>query len=97
MIEVHTYKQTKEITPAIMDKLVKSKQESADLEMRNILCPYCGFVVEKVFSDAAGHKQVFCRKCKQEYIINLGYFRKQKHFKYFRLSIPDDNTKRFTR
>lgn len=41
-------------------------------------CPYCGFLVERVFSDASGHKMIYCKKCKEEYPVNLGYFRRMK-------------------
>jgi len=33
-------------------------------------CPYCGYLVERVFSDITGHKTVFCKKCKEEYPAN---------------------------
>jgi len=46
--------------------------------MRDINCPYCGFLVDRVFSDATGHKMVFCKKCKEEYPVNLGYFRRMR-------------------
>lgn len=56
-------------------RLERSKEESAGLTLREIHCPYCGFLIDKVFSDATGHKMITCRKCKSEYPINLGYFR----------------------
>ncbi len=66
--------------PSVEDlrKLGDSRREAAGLTLREIHCPYCGFLVEKVFSDATGHKMVYCRKCKTEYPINLGYFRKMR-------------------
>ena len=59
-------------------KLTASRKETVTLTLREIRCPYCDFLVEKVFSDAAGHKMVYCRKCKSEYPINLGCFRRMK-------------------
>ena len=62
-------------------KLRLSRCETEGLSLRDIRCPYCGYLVERVFSDVTGHKMVHCRKCKKEYPVNLGYFRrhKQKH------------------
>lgn len=59
-------------------KLSASQKETVTLTLREIRCPYCDFLVEKVFSDITGHKMVYCRKCKTEYPINLGYFRRMK-------------------
>ena len=47
-------------------KLLLSRSESAGLQLREIHCPYCGFLVERVFSDVTGHKMVYCKKCKEE-------------------------------
>ena len=47
-------------------KLTASQKETVTLTLREIRCPYCDFLVEKVFSDVAGHKMVYCRKCKVE-------------------------------
>ena len=46
--------------------------------MRDINCPFCGYLVERVFSDISGHKMIFCKKCKEEYPVNLGYFRRMR-------------------
>ncbi len=80
---------TQKLTPLVQEKLLKSQEEAENLVMRDIRCPYCGFLVEKVFSDIFGHKQVYCKKCKREYIINLGYFRRQKKKQYFKMVFPD--------
>lgn len=64
-------------------RLELSKKEASDLELREIRCPYCGFLIDKVFSDATGHKMITCRKCKEEYPINLGYFRRVNHRKKY--------------
>ena len=66
-------------------KLTASQKETVTLTLREIRCPYCDFLVEKVFSDVAGHKMVYCRKCKVEYPMNLGYFRRMKNRQSARL------------
>ena len=88
MSNVQTFRQRAELSPDTLVKLLKSKQEAETLAMRNIRCPFCGFLVERVFSDISGHKQIYCKKCKQEYVINLGYFRRQKRKPYFKVTFP---------
>ena len=68
----------RKLSPDVSRKLSDSRRQSAVLTLREIHCPFCSFLVEKVFSDAAGHKMVCCRKCKSEYPINLGCFRRIK-------------------
>ena len=68
----------RKLSPDVSRRLSDSRRESAALTLREIHCPFCSFLVEKVFSDAAGHKMVYCRKCKSEYPINLGCFRRIK-------------------
>lgn len=89
MNKVQSFRQTSELTAVVLDKLLKSKEETEKLTTRNIYCPFCGYLVEKVFSDISGHKQVYCKKCKEEYVINLGYFRSQKRRNYFSIIFPD--------
>ena len=62
-------------------KLQLSRSETEGMCLRDIHCPYCGYLVERVFSDATGHKMVFCKKCKEEYPVNLGYFRRVKRWR----------------
>lgn len=62
-----------------LNKLRLSRSETEGLSLRDIHCPYCGFLVERVYSDVTGHKIVHCRKCKEEYPVNLGYFRRVRH------------------
>lgn len=62
-------------------RLRLSREETQGLQLREIRCPYCGFIIDKVFSDATGHKMITCRKCKAEYPINLGYFRCVRRWK----------------
>ena len=68
----------RKLSPDVSRRLSDSRRQSAALTLREIHCPFCSFLVEKVFSDAAGHKMVYCRKCKSEYPINLGCFRRIK-------------------
>ena len=86
---IHTLRQTKELTSDVLSKLLKSKEETEELTMREIRCPFCGFLVEKVFSDISGHKEIFCKKCKMKYVINLGYFRRQNKKHGFKICFPD--------
>lgn len=78
MTQVRTYHQKQEPPPEVRHKLSCSLQETLKLTLRDINCPYCGYLVERVFSDITGHKMVFCKKCKEEYPVNLGYFRRMK-------------------
>ena len=65
-------------------KLTLSHTEIVGLALRDIHCPYCGLLVDRVFSDVTGHKMVYCRKCKAEYPVNLGYFRRQHQCSKYR-------------
>ena len=51
----------RKLSPDVSRRLSDSRRESAALTLREIHCPFCSFLVEKVFSDAAGHKMVYCR------------------------------------
>ena len=78
MNEQRAFYRKDSIPAEIRYKLERSKAEAKGLKQRVIHCAYCGFPIDRVFSDAAGHKLVVCRKCKASYIINLGCFRIQK-------------------
>jgi uncharacterized protein YbaR (Trm112 family) len=78
MNEVRSYHQKVTVSPETMQKLRSSRAETIGLSMRDINCPFCGYLVERVFSDISGHKMIFCKKCKEEYPVNLGYFRRMK-------------------
>jgi len=80
--QVRVYQQKNELSREVRKKLDNSRQEAASLTLRDITCPYCGYLVERVFSDITGHKMVFCKKCKEEYPVNLGYFRRMKRGRY---------------
>lgn len=57
-----------------------SYEETVSLTEREVKCPYCGFPLSHVFSDAQGHLRVKCPKCKGTAIVNLAYFRTQKGY-----------------
>ena len=96
MSNAQTFVQFKVITPEVAEKLLKSKKETEELSMRDIHCPYCDYLIERVFSDISGHKEVYCKKCKKKYVLNLGYFRRQKELKYCVIEFPK-RTKRMDR
>lgn len=75
MNAVRSYCQTS-VSEDSLYKLRLSHSETKGLSLRDIRCPYCGYLVERVYSDVTGHKLVHCRKCKMEYPVNLGYFRR---------------------
>lgn len=64
--------------PENTHKLELSAKEVVGLTKRDVHCPKCDFVVDRVYSDAVGHKDAKCQKCKFEGPINLAYFRRQK-------------------
>lgn len=49
----------RKLSPDVSRRLSDSRRQSAALTLREIHCPFCSFLVEKVFSDAAGHKMVY--------------------------------------
>ena len=57
-----------------------SFQECVDLTERDVLCPYCQFPADRVFSDARGHLRLKCPKCKGTAVLNLAYFRTSNDF-----------------
>ena len=65
-----------QVAPEIQKRLLLSRVEAESLKERDILCPTCGFRIQRVFSDATGHLSVKCQKCKNVHILNLAYFRK---------------------
>lgn len=44
----------------------------SNLRMIDLKCKVCGFRVARVYSDAKGHIEIKCRKCKIQYPVNLG-------------------------
>ncbi len=66
------------MTPEVQHRLLKSRIEAETLKERDLLCPVCGYRIQRVYSDATGHLSVKCQKCKSINILNLAYFRKIK-------------------
>ena len=60
-----------QVAPEIQKRLLLSRVEAESLKERDILCPTCGFRIQRVFSDATGHLSVKCQKCKNVHILIL--------------------------
>ena len=73
-----------QVAPEIQKRLLLSRVEAESLKERDILCPTCGFRIQRVFSDATGHLSVKCQKCKNVHILNLAYFRRIRRNGYVR-------------
>lgn len=58
-----------QVAPEIQKRLLLSRVEAESLKERDILCPTCGFRIQRVFSDATGHLSVKCQKCKNVHIL----------------------------
>ena len=71
--------------------LIISHEECVDLMERDVLCPYCGFRLHRVFSDAQGHLRVKCQKCKGTAIVNLAYFYRSKGLGKFKSRLQNKN------
>lgn len=71
--------------PEIQEKLDLCEKEALDLTLREVRCPKCNFVIDKVFSDVSGHFLSKCPKCKAQYIMNFAYFRRQKGIRRLKL------------
>ena len=60
-------------------KAALSKSEAFDLTTRELRCPYCGYLVLKLFSDMrTGHLESKCPKCKKISQYNTAYFKREK-------------------
>lgn len=70
------------VKPDVEQRLLLSRMEVESLKERDILCPICGYRIQRVYSDATGHLSVKCQKCKNINILNLAYFRKMCHRNY---------------
>lgn len=70
---------SEKLNDEVIKKLKTSKAEVATLTKRDLLCPNCRFRIDTLFSDVRGHIQVKCKKCKNEYIMNVAYFRTFGH------------------
>ena len=73
-----------QVAPEIQKRLLLSRVEAESLKERDILCPICGFRIQRVFPDATGHLSVKCQKCKNVHILNLAYFRRIRRNGYGR-------------
>lgn len=59
----------------------RSRREAEELLERELRCPQCGYVVGSAYSDSTGHLKVKCKKCKNVFILNFAYFRRQKPYR----------------
>lgn len=72
---------TRPIPPASPERqrrLDQSAKDSADLTLRDVRCPRCGYLIIKVYSDTIGHIRPKCPKCKAVDTLDLAYFRRQR-------------------
>ena len=74
---------TRNFTAEKQRRLIISSDEVEDLDERPLLCPYCEFRIENVFSDATGHFRIKCQKCKRVSVINIRYFRRLKRVRRY--------------
>ncbi len=66
-------------------RLMLSLEDITGVSMRDIRCPYCGFLMERVGSDLRnGHKEAKCDKCKAEFLIDYRYFKTAKNKRIIR-------------
>ena len=52
--------------PDVQAKLELCEREAAGLSVREVRCPKCQFVIDRVFSDVSGHFISKCPKCKSQ-------------------------------
>ena len=52
------------MTPEVQHRLLKSRIEAETLKERDLLCPVCGYRIQRVYSDATGHLSVKCQNAK---------------------------------
>lgn len=71
----------KPMPPVVREKVERSYRESVGLTERTLNCPHCGCYIMTLYEDAAGHMKSKCRKCKNEVVFNLGYFRRLRGMK----------------
>ena len=75
-----------QVAPEIQKRLLLSRVEAESLKERDILCPTCGFRIQRVFSDATGHLSVKCQKCKFNELIDTAMFRTIKKRGTYRIT-----------
>lgn len=71
-----------EVSEEIAYKLALSLAEVEGMEAKSLLCPICDFRIEDVYEDKSGHVKVKCKKCKNELVLNLAYFRRMRRYRY---------------
>jgi len=59
------------ISPDVLAKIRRLKNEVEGMETKSLYCPYCNHRAFVVFQDARGHIQTRCKKCGQEAIFNV--------------------------
>lgn len=64
-----------------LEKVVRSMQESKDLERHEIRCPVCGFLKGYVIGEKKGTVSLKCQKCSFDGVMNLAYFRRLKPYR----------------
>ena len=64
--------------PECQQQLDQSVKGSANLTLRDVRCPRCGYLIIKVYSDTIGHIRPKCPKCKAVDTLDLAYFRRQR-------------------
>lgn len=78
----------KPMSAEMHEKVERSHAESLELTERNLYCPHCGFFIQTLFSDSAGHFRAKCQKCKAETIFNSAYFHRAKRRRSFSPQYP---------
>ena len=78
-------------SPDIMRKLELSRQEAERVETREMRCPVCGFLVQRIPVTQTDIVFVKCRKCKFDGALSPAYFRRMKRYQayYSRLARAD--------
>ena len=59
------------VSPDVLAKIKRLKNEVEGMETKNLNCPYCNHRAFVVYEDARGHLQSKCKKCGQEAIFNV--------------------------
>lgn len=61
---------------ADMEELIrKSKDSIGEREMRKIRCPRCRHILMDAYDHADVPLMIICKKCKEEVVIKLAFFR----------------------
>ncbi len=68
------------ISPDVLAKIRRLKNEVEGMETKNLYCPYCNHRAFVVYQDARGHVQTRCKKCGQEAIFNVVFRISNSHY-----------------